>query len=67
MNDLCPEYLSVACSYYVTQTFQSEFKLYSCLNVKELLAWNRRNIQSLNDSSKIWTDDYLARKWTLNH
>ena len=32
------------CSYHVTYAFQSEFTLYSCLNVKELLARNRREI-----------------------
>ena len=31
-------------SYHVTYTFQSESTLYSCLNVKELLAWKRRDI-----------------------
>ena len=30
--------------YYVTYRFQSESTLYSCLNVKELLARNRRHI-----------------------
>ena len=32
------------CSYHVTYSFQSEFTLYSCLNVKELLARSRREI-----------------------
>ena len=31
-------------SYHVTYAFQSETTLYSCLNVKELLARNRREI-----------------------
>ena len=31
-------------SYQVTYAFQSESTLYSCLNVKELLARNRREI-----------------------
>ena len=31
-------------SYHVTYAFQSESTLYSCLNVKELLARNRREI-----------------------
>ena len=35
------------CSYHVTYAFQSESTLYSCLNVKELLAQNRRNIWNL--------------------
>ena len=35
------------CSYHVTYAFQSESTLYSCLNVKELLARSRReNIQA---------------------
>ena len=32
------------CSCHVTYTFQSESTLYSCLNVKELLARSRREI-----------------------
>ena len=32
------------CSYHVTYAFQSESTLYSCLNVKELLARSRREI-----------------------
>ena len=32
------------CSYHVTHVFQSESTLYSCLNVKELLARNKRDI-----------------------
>ena len=35
---------STVCSYHVTYAFQSESTLYSCLNVKELLARNRREI-----------------------
>ena len=36
--------LMTVCSYHVTYAFQSESTLYSCLNVKELLARNRREI-----------------------
>ena len=36
-------FLSV-CFYHVTYAFQSESTLYSCLNVKELLARSRREI-----------------------
>ena len=32
------------CFYHVTYAFQSESTLYSCLNVKELLARSRREI-----------------------
>ena len=35
---------SSVCSYHVTYAFQSESTLYVCLNVKELLAQNRRDI-----------------------
>ena len=35
---------STVCYYHVTYTFQSESTLYSCLNVKELLARNKRDI-----------------------
>ena len=35
------------CYYHVTYAFQSESTLYSCLNVKEHLAQNRRDIWSL--------------------
>ena len=34
------------CSYHVMNAFQLESALYSCLNVKELLAWNRYEIWS---------------------
>ena len=36
--------LHTVCSYHVTYAFQSKSTLYSCLNVKELLARNRREI-----------------------
>ena len=35
---------SAVCFYHVTYAFQSESTLYSCLNVKELLARSRREI-----------------------
>ena len=47
--------------------FQSESALYSCLNVKELLARNRRNIWSLGENNTIGTHNHLVRKGTLNH
>ena len=37
------------CSCHVTYEFQSESTLYSCLNVRELLARSRREIWSLSD------------------
>ena len=51
----------------VTYLFQSESTLYSCLNVKELLAWSRYEIWSLSDCNWIWTQNHLVRKRTLNH
>ena len=53
--------------YHVTLAFQSESTLCSYLNVKELLAWNRRDIWSLSDSSRIRTHNHLLCKRTLNH
>ena len=49
---LCPnlnDKLMTACSCHVTYAFQSESTIYSCLNVKELLARSRREIWRLND------------------
>ena len=40
---ICMVHLTV-CSYHVMYAFQSEFILYSCLNVKEVLAQSRREI-----------------------
>ena len=53
----------LSCKY----TFQSESTLYSCLNVKELLAWNRYNIWNLIENNGIWTKNHLAYKQILNH
>ena len=47
--------------------FQSESTLYSCLNVKELLARSRREIWSLSDCNWTRTHNHLVRKQTLNH
>ena len=55
------------CSYHVTYAFQSESTLYSCLNVKELVARNRRDICSLSDCNGTRTHNHLVRKRTLNH
>ena len=51
------------CSYHVTYAFQSESTLYSCLNVKELLA---RNLK-LRDCNWTRTHNHLFHKRTLNH
>ena len=55
------------CSSNVTYVFQSESKLYICLNVKQLLAQNRRNICSLSDCNGTRTHNHLVRKHTLTH
>ena len=55
------------CSYHVTYAFRSESTLYSCLNVKELLAQSRREIWSLSDCNWTRTHNHLVCKWTLNH
>ena len=54
-------------SYHVRYAFQSESTLYRCLNVKELLAWSRREIWSLSDCSWTRTHSHLVHKRTLNH
>ena len=46
---------------------QSKSRLRSCLEVKELLAQNRRDIWSLCDINGIRTHNHLVRKQTLNH
>ena len=53
--------------YHVTYAFQSEFTLYICLNIKELLAQSRLQILSLSDCNWIRTQNHLVRKRTLNH
>ena len=40
---------------------------YNCLNIKELLGQNRRDIWSLSDSNRTRTDNCLVRKRTLSH
>ena len=40
------DYKEIVCSYHVTQAFQSESTLCSCLNVKGLLARNKGDIGS---------------------
>ena len=53
--------------YHVTYTFQIESTFHSCLNVKELLAWSRRNIWSLSDCNRIRTHSHLGCKRTHNY
>ena len=54
------------CYYHVMYAFQSESTLYSCLNVKQLLARNRRDIWILSDSNEIRTHNHLNCKRALN-
>ena len=58
---ICTVHLTV-CSDHVTYAFQSESTLYSCLNVKELVAQNRRKIWSLSDCNGTWTHIHLRTK-----
>ena len=54
--------------YHFMYTIQSESTLYSCLNVKELFAWNKRKIRGVSDCSWAWTHNHLLRKRTIiNH
>ena len=55
------------CSCHVTYAFQSKSTLHSCLNVKELLAWNRREIWSLSDCYWTRTHNHLVRERILDH
>ena len=51
----------------VTYAFQSDSTLYSCLNVKELLARSRREIWNVSDCNWTRIHSHLVRKRTLNH
>ena len=55
------------CFCHVTYAIQNESTLYSCLNVKELLAQSRREIWRLSDWNWTRTQNHLVRKRTLNH
>ena len=55
------------CSYNAPYAFQSESALYICLNVKKLLARNRREIWSLSHCNETRTYNHLVHKRTLNH
>ena len=63
---ICTVNLTV-CSGNVTYAFQRESALYSCVNVKELLARRRCQIWSLSDFNWTRTQNHLAYKRTLNH
>ena len=53
--------------YVLMYAFQSESTLYSCLNVKELLARSRREIWILSNCNWTRTHHHLVHKRTLNH
>ena len=53
------------CSCHVADPFQSESTLYSCLNVKEVLARSRREIWKLSDCNWTRTQNHSVRKRTL--
>ena len=53
--------------YHVMCAFHSESTLCSCQSIKELLARNRTDIRTLNDSNGIRTHNRLVLKRTLNH
>ena len=55
------------CYYQCTHTFQSESALYSCLNVKELLAQSRHVFWGLSDSHWTWAQNHLSCVPTSNH
>ena len=55
------------CSYHVIYAFYSNSTLCSCLNVKELLARNRRDILNLSNCNGNWFHNHLLHKWTMNH
>ena len=63
---ICMVHVTV-CSYHAVYMFQSESTLYSCLNVKEFLAWSRHGIWSLSDCNWPQTHNHLVCKWTLHH
>ena len=57
----------IVCFYHVTYEFESESTLYSCLNVKEILARSRRDIWRLSDCNGTRIHNHLVRQRTLNH
>ena len=63
----CKFRIMTVCSCHVTYAFQNESTLYSCLDVKEVLAWSRREIWRLSDCNWTQTQNHLVRKQTFNH
>ena len=54
-------------SNHFTYEFQNESTLFSCLNVKEVLAQNRRDIWLWEDCKEIRSYKHLVGKQTLNY
>ena len=67
LNYVVSTYLYGVYYYHVTYAFPSESTLYSCLNVKVLLARNRRGVRSLSDGNWIRIHNHLVRKSTVDH
>ena len=71
MIELCCECLFVWCIWlYVIIMSCTHFRVNlhsSCLNTKELLAWNRHGIWSSSDSNWIQAHNHLVCKQILNH
>ena len=59
--------LSFSLRYYVTYVFLSESTLYSCRNVKELVARSRWEIWSLSDCNWTRNNNHLVWEQTLNY
>ena len=57
----------IVCFYHVRYEFESESTLYSCLNVKELLARSSRHIWRLSNCNGTRPRNHLLRKRTLSH
>ena len=62
----CTVHLTL-CSCHVMYVFQSDSTLYSCLNVKELLARRRREIWRWSYCNWSENSNHLLLKRTLNH
>ena len=63
----CLRNIVAVCYYHLTYVFHCESTLYSCLNVKDVIAQNRCNIYNLSDSNGIRTHSHWARKRTLKN
>ena len=62
-----PAKMLAVCFNHVTYAFQSESTLCICLNVKELLARNRRHVWGLSDYNGTRIHNDLVPKRTLNY